>query len=155
MTYSDISFNRESNIMKKLYFRNKRQKACKIITEESVIRLEFTIILLAISICFIAFNIPYFVLWCRNFLNSKYVSTSVENSSDANLQYWRGVLYIARTIFYMNYCINFFLYSITGAYFRREVRMLFSYANSSNRREQVAIYKCHRHTHSHTPLTWL
>jgi hypothetical protein len=90
--------------------------------------------------------IPYFVLWCRNFLNSKYVSTSVENSSDANLQYWRGVLYIARTIFYMNYCINFFLYSITGAYFRREVRMLFSYANSSNRREQVAIYKCHRHT---------
>ena len=142
-------------IMKKLYFRNKRQKACKIITEESVIRLEFTIILLAISVCFIAFNIPYFVLWCRNFLNSKYVSTSVENSSDANLQYWRGVLYFARTIFYMNYCINFFLYSITGAYFRREVRMLFSYSNSSNRREQVAIYKCHRHTHSHTPLTWL
>jgi hypothetical protein len=66
-----------------------------------------------------AFNSLYFVLWCRNFLNSKYVSTSVENSSDANLQYWRGVLYIARTIFYMNYCINFFLYSITGAYFRR------------------------------------
>lgn len=33
--------------------------------------------------------------------------------------------FITRAVFYVNYCINFFLYSITGAYFRRELRMLF------------------------------
>ncbi|XP_076082812.1 cysteinyl leukotriene receptor 2-like [Mytilus galloprovincialis] len=142
-------------IMRKLFTRNKRQKACRVITEESVIRLEFTIILLAISICFIAFNTPYFVFWCRNFLTSKYVSRYVDNASDANLQYWRGLLYIARTIFYMNYCVNFFLYSITGAYFRREVRMLFTYSNTTETRQQPILGRYSRNSHSNTPLTLL
>ncbi|XP_052059309.1 neurotensin receptor type 1-like [Mytilus californianus] len=114
-------------IMKKL-LRQKRSKNCKrVMTEESTIRLEFTIILLALSICFIIFNIPYLVLWCRNFLTSKYVTTLNASASDVNLSYWQGLLYFVRTIFYINYCINFFLYLITGAYFRREVRVLFSY----------------------------
>ncbi|XP_076080037.1 cysteinyl leukotriene receptor 2-like [Mytilus galloprovincialis] len=114
-------------IIKKL-LRQKRSKNCKrVMTEESTIRLEFTIILLALSICFIIFNIPYLVLWCRNFLTSKYVTTLNASTSDVNLSYWQGLLYFVRTIFYINYCINFFLYLITGAYFRREVRVLFSY----------------------------
>lgn len=114
-------------IFQKLFKRRRSRKCKNIITEESIIRLEFTIILLALSICFISFNIPYFVMWCRNFLTSKYVSHSVSSSTDADLKYWQGVLYFVRTIFYVNYCINFFLYLITGAYFRREVRVLFTY----------------------------
>lgn len=115
-------------IMRRLIIRNKRKRECKIITEESIIRLEFTIILLAISFCFIGLNIPFFAVWLRHFLHSKYISkVDVMEVPFSNFEFWQGVLYITRTIFYLNYCINFFLYSITGAYFRREVKMLFTY----------------------------
>ena len=94
------------------------------VTEESVIRLEFTLILLAVSFCFVALNVPYFATWLKLFLTSQYISvTSFTRPTD--LDYFRGVAFITRAIFYINYCINFFLYSITGAYFRRELRMLF------------------------------
>ena len=122
-----------SLIMRKLMVRNHRQKICKVVTEESIIKLEFTIILLAISFCFIAFNVPYFTVWCRNFLNSKYLNHSVELTSSVTIEFWQGVLNITRTIFYMNYCINFFLYSITGAYFRRELAQLFVYRSRERR----------------------
>ncbi|XP_052762219.1 thyrotropin-releasing hormone receptor-like [Mya arenaria] len=94
-------------IIRKLVLRNKRHRKIRIVTEESIIRLEFTFILLAISICFVSLNLPYFAVWCK--------------------RYWKikQILYITRTIFYINYCINFFLYSVTGAYFRKELRHLF------------------------------
>lgn len=120
-------------IMRRLIIRNKRKRECKIITEESIIRLEFTIILLAISFCFIGLNIPFFAVWLRNFLHSKFISKMdvmehlEGHKAFSNFEFWQGVLYITRTIFYLNYCINFFLYSITGAYFRGEVKMLFTY----------------------------
>jgi len=34
----------------------------------------------------------------------------------------RGWVYITRTIFFGNYCVNFFIYSLSGAYFRRYLR---------------------------------
>jgi hypothetical protein len=141
-------------IIRKLYIRNKRQNECKVITEESLIRLEFTLILLTILFFFIAFNIPYFAVWFRNFLHSKYLHNSPSPPMDSHeFEYWKGVLNITRTIFYMNYCINFFLYSITGAYFRREVRMLFNKGLKQER--QYA--RCSRmNSNSHTtPQSWL
>ena len=39
---------------------------------------------------------------------------------------FQGILYITRTIFYMNYSVNFFLYSISGRSFRRELTNLFT-----------------------------
>ena len=99
-------------IIRRLFLRNRRQKE-QLCTEEHHIRLEFTFILLAISFFFIAFNLPFFSVWFRNFLRG----------TD---KHWISVLNITRTIFYMNYCVNFFLYSITGAYFRRELRALFT-----------------------------
>ena len=96
----------------------------RVVTEESVIRLEFTIILLAISFCFVALNLPFFATWLKLFLTSQYISVS-SFTNESHLDYFRGVAFITRAIFYINYCINFFLYSITGAYFRRELRMLF------------------------------
>ncbi|XP_060064991.1 probable G-protein coupled receptor 139 [Ylistrum balloti] len=140
-------------IIRKLFIRNKRQKECKVVTEESVIKLEFTVILLAISFCFVVFNVPFFAVWCRNFLHSKYVYKSVEQDMSDDIEYWQGILYITRTIFYMNYCINFFLYSITGAYFRREVRMLFVYRPSELR---GSYSRCSRiNSNSHTPQSWV
>ncbi|XP_062577783.1 P2Y purinoceptor 1-like [Saccostrea cucullata] len=115
--------------IRKILSRNKKRKSHNnIVTEESVIRLEFTIILLVVSFCFIAFNVPFFVVWLRTFLHSKHLSNTEDLAAyaDPDVDYWQGILYITRTIFNMNYCINFFLYIIAGAYFRREVRMLFS-----------------------------
>ena len=96
----------------------------RVVTEESVIRLEFTLILLAVSFCFVALNVPYFATWLKLFLTSQYISLS-SFTRPTDLDYFRGVAFITRAVFYINYCINFFLYSITGAYFRRELRMLF------------------------------
>lgn len=108
-------------IVRQLAKRNRR------ITEECHIRLEFTFILLAISFFFISFNLPYFILWVRNFIYSRFVykNKGYLDSDQSSAGYWIGVLSITRTIFYMNYCINFFLYSITGAYFRKELKGLF------------------------------
>ncbi|XP_052791873.1 type-1 angiotensin II receptor-like [Mya arenaria] len=118
----------------------KRQRSLRynFINTECHIRLEFTLILLAISFFFIAFNLPYFVIWVKQYIetymNSK--SSDMELEDIQSFQYWRGVLLITRTIFYMNYCINFFLYSVTGAYFRRELRMLFFGSHDRSRYEE-------------------
>lgn len=115
-------------IIRNLLKQRKNEICRQIVTEVSVIRLEFTVIHLALSICFILLNIPYFILWFRNFLLSKYLFNSVDSSSVVNLKYWQGVLYFVRTIFYMNYCINILLYLTVGAYFRHEVRVLLTFA---------------------------
>ncbi|XP_046363013.2 neurotensin receptor type 1-like [Haliotis rufescens] len=138
-------------IVRKLVLRNKRQMACKIITEESIIRLEFTLILLAVSLCFIVFNVPYFSTWCKLFLTSKFVHLA-KFDDFRDFEHFQGTLWITRSIFYINYCINFFLYSITGAYFRRELKMLFFY-----RSQKYKTYtRCSRlNSNSHTPQSWV
>jgi hypothetical protein len=57
-------------IIRKLIMRNKYHRRSRIISEESIIRLEFTIILIAVSFCFVAFNTPYAVVWLTHFINS-------------------------------------------------------------------------------------
>ena len=121
------------------------------VTEESVIRLEFTLILLAVSFCFVALNVPYFATWLKLFLTSSYVSlTSFSNES--SLDYFRGVAYITRAIFYINYCINFFLYSITGAYFRRALRMLFALRQQKYKYGAPYSARCSALTSLHSPV---
>lgn len=102
--------------------RDKRsQMSILMRSENSGIRLEFTVTLFAVSFFFVAFNAPYFIVWFRNFLNSKYLSKEL---IDNDIEYWRDVLDNFRTIFYMNYSINFFLYSISGRSFRNQLRQL-------------------------------
>ncbi len=105
---------------------------------ESRMRLEFTVILLTISFCFICLNIPYFAVWCKRFqtidgLRSGRPSdgaagnvsslqdmlTSQQDSSN------RDKFLVARTIFYLNYAVNFFLYCVTGKQYRKHVMQLF------------------------------
>lgn len=96
-------------------------------TVEHQIRLEFTLLLLAVSLIFIAFSLPFFIAWFRHFLHSKFLHANVGYSdvSNQSVEYWTGILTITRTIFYMIYCINFLLYIIMGARFRKELRGLF------------------------------
>ena len=125
-------------IMRKMCMRNSKFQAIRLKTakcdrrtissiscEESVVRLEFTLILFTISFCFVTFNAPYFIVWLRNFLHNKHVSRATKLLNH-DMEYWQGILYITRTIFYMNYSVNFFLYSISGRSFRRELTNLFT-----------------------------
>ncbi|XP_055872356.1 probable G-protein coupled receptor 139 [Biomphalaria glabrata] len=120
-------------IIRQLVVHNRQQRLLRVVTEESVIKLEFTSILLLVSFCFVALNLPYFVTWFKLFLTSGFLSLSSFHES-RDLDYFRGVSFFTRAIFYINYCINFFLYSITGAYFRRELKCL---VFMKNRRHQV------------------
>ncbi|GFR93816.1 C-C chemokine receptor type 1 [Elysia marginata] len=120
-----------SLIIRRLQRRKVRNLARCIVTEESIIRMEFTVILLVVSFVFIALNLPYFILWSKRFLQTFYGTTL----SDAG-PYWfdqaEAELLFTRVIFYLNYCVNFFLYSVTGAYFRKELKMLFWYRRHSS-----------------------
>ncbi|XP_050395134.1 thyrotropin-releasing hormone receptor-like [Patella vulgata] len=133
-------------IMRKLFLRNKKHRSIKIITEESIIKLEFTIILLVISFVFIALNLPFFCVWCKQFLLSISASMNKHAHDFDNMQ---GLLLITRVIFYLNYCINFFLYSITGAYFRKELKILFFYKSPD-----VKDYRRCSH-YTTTPNSWV
>ncbi|XP_060555114.1 G-protein coupled estrogen receptor 1-like [Ruditapes philippinarum] len=123
-------------IMRTLYLRNYRHR--ELFAETTKIRLEFTFILLAISFFFIAFNLPYSAVWFRNFMSSKFKRFDTYNFNYKDIDYWNGVLLVTRTVFYMNYCVNFFLYSITGAYFRNELALMLRFKQRKNR-----IYKSH------------
>jgi len=118
-------------IIRRLVLRNKRHRKIRVVTAESIIRLEFTFILLAVSICFVSLYLPYFVVWCKRYWTIKQMfnlhSISPEKllSHDNTIESLDESLHITRSVFYINYCINFFLYSVTGAYFRKELRHLF------------------------------
>ena len=104
-------------IVRKLLIRKKNQRQNHVIPQENIIRIEMTFILLAVSTGFIAVTLPYFVIWC----------IMASDTGHAQIEYLRGMRYITKTIFYLNYCMNFFLYSLTGAYFRRELKHMFSH----------------------------
>ena len=110
-------------IMRRLRLTRQRHLRAKFASEESTIRLEFTAILMVVSTTFILLNLPYFVMWCYNF--EQRLSTTLLLSNPTQGERTRGWLYITKTIFYGNYCVNFFIYSLTGGYFRKQLRALF------------------------------
>ena len=92
--------------------------------DSSILRLELILIMFAISFCYIVFHIPYYIVWCRI-----KIGTNSKESFDRDefWNYWNGMLYLCRTIYYLNYCSNFILYCISGKTFRIEMmNMLFS-----------------------------
>ncbi len=86
-------------------------------------RFEFTILLLVVSTCFIALNVPYFATWCHRLKHQ--IHNMLNTGNPTRTEHLRGTLYITKTIFSLNYCINIFLYSLTGANFRRQLKTLF------------------------------
>ena len=95
------------------------RKESRLAFRQNQIRLEFTFIQLGLSACFICFNLPYFVVWCHKY-------TSVTNTDKLN-----GLHLITKTFFYLNYSCKFFLYCITGAYYRREIKSIVFFYQSS------------------------
>ena len=85
-------------------------------TRETKIRWEFTIILLSISTCFIATNLPYFVVWLLVF------RTAQQANDSHNIEHLMAQKRITQTIFYTNYCINFFIYCLTGRNYRSVIK---------------------------------
>ncbi|XP_071143983.1 probable G-protein coupled receptor 139 [Mytilus edulis] len=121
-------------IIRKLIRRNKHHRRNRIISEESIIRLEFTLILIAVSVCFVVFNTPYAVLWLTHFINSGARHMDI----GAVLSKSQNILYFTKTVYFMNYSVHFFLYSITGAYFRKELLMLFKCKSKNSK----SYYRC-------------
>ncbi|WAR16390.1 P2RY1-like protein [Mya arenaria] len=122
-------------IVRTLYLRNRHTN--DLFAENTKIRLEFTIILFAISFFYITFHMPYFVLWCKlQVLNGPHLPSVPRDKHFWD--YWISLLNIARTVFYLNYCSNFFLYCITGTYFRNELRRLFCVRKQTHR-----VFKSH------------
>ena len=111
-------------IFRKLRTRKQEKNNSQMVFRENRIRLEFTVILLAISWCFIALTLPYFVTWCQQFRQSLRPASI---QSPMEMERMRGQNYITRTISYIKYCINFFLYCMTGAYYRREIRSILKF----------------------------
>jgi len=49
----------------------------------------------------------------------------------------RGWVYITRTIFFGNYCVNFFIYSLSGACFRRHLKRCMSCGQTADGQEDT------------------
>ena len=108
-------------IVRKLLETRRRHRKAKFLADESVVKLEFTFVLLVISTCFIALNLPYFIVWCQR-LHHQLMTSLTPGKLDSETDRIRGRLFITRTIFCINYCTNFFLYALTGRHFRMQLR---------------------------------
>ena len=132
LPFTVISFF-NTMILRKLVCRKSDMVETLAISRESRMRLEFTFILLSISTCFVCLNLPYFIVWCRRFhsmdslQSSRSEGSDIDNISIKSVQTEpdRNSLYFTRTIFYLNYAINFFLYCLTGKQYRKYMIQLF------------------------------
>lgn len=114
-----------TSILRALINRDRNIRKLNLMVAEKKVRLEFTVNLLAVSASFLGLNVPYFVFWCQQFVQSLYAD------DDISVVLWnRDKLLFAKVVFYFNYAINFFLYSLTGAYYRSSLGRLFSCAKS-------------------------
>ena len=98
------------------------------------LRREFTLILLSVSLCFLCFNIPYYIVWMvdsdiyrqhttQQEINDFFISPGNSTIGSGGLN-GNGRLFFTRTVFSVNYCTNFLLYCITGSCYRASVRQL-------------------------------
>ncbi len=119
-------------ILRRLVCRRKSEMEIRSTSKESRMRYEFTIILLSISTCFVCLNIPYFIVWCYQRLSIVSKPDPSHNNYTSSLGHMvisaqntnplRDELLITRTIFYINYCCNFFLYCLTGKQYRKYMK---------------------------------
>ncbi|XP_014769673.1 growth hormone secretagogue receptor type 1 [Octopus bimaculoides] len=122
-------------IIRALVRLKRRQKTNQVKAKEAVGRTDFTLLLLMISFCFIAFKLPFFVTWCQQFFFTiKLERSDLDEINDHNrLLVMKEALNISRIIFYMSYVTNFFLYSFVGSSFRLELKRLLSCRHKKGR----------------------
>ena len=99
-------------ILKQLLTKYFQSQSTREMFRKSKMRIELTVMVLAVSMCFICLNIPYFIAWTIQNLQTFNPDSmyTVQRNSD--------VLRVTRTIFSINYSINFFVYCLTGSYYR-------------------------------------
>ena len=78
---------------------------------------ELTVTQLVVSSCFVFLNLPFFVTWCQLI-----AARRATPGAFGRITSLRNQLAITKTVFYVNYCINFFLYCLTGSYYRGVLR---------------------------------
>ncbi len=134
-------------ITRNLLNTRRRHKKSKFLTEENFVKLEFTFVLLIISTGFVALNLPYFVIWSKR--NLKILHTMLTPGLGLHTMPDRlhGLLYITKTIFHLNYSSNFFVYSLTGAHFREQLKGIL--CNQRNNRPMSVLHMS-RAVMSHT-----
>jgi hypothetical protein len=116
-------------MLRKLINRHILSGRIRAVFKESKMRIEFTVTVIAVSTCFVCLNIPYFVIWVQQFLQT--VDPDDPDVLRQNSEYHRitqsnsEYISITRTIFTLNYSINFFVYCLTGTYYRGVIRNLF------------------------------
>ena len=117
-------------IIHRLVRRDATLKKLKVMFKDCRIRWEFTITLLVVSTCFICLNLPYFVVWIHQFVGT--LNPADDPIKDVvDKQSRKNTLYVTRTVYYLNYCVNFFLYCVTGRYYRGELKSLLLCQDSS------------------------
>ena len=107
-------------IIRQLLITRKKNKQSKLLSEENFLKLEFTFVILAMSTSFVALSLPFFITWCHHRISSLGTITDIHSSNEKA----RGVFFITKAIYYFIYSSNFFLYSLTGAHFRKQLKAL-------------------------------
>ena len=116
-------------IIRKLIMRFSENSKLQMSFRENKIRWEFTIMLLSVSSCFICLNMPHFIVWVQHFKNSLEVRDPLYSQKLSNQ------LYITRTIFNINYCVNFLVYCLTGSYYRNVIKDWMDCGRKSKRKQ--------------------
>lgn len=102
-------------------------------SRENRLRVEFTVILLAISTSLICLNLPYFIVWLQQFiLSADQQFTGKLQDPEWKAEMKSDLFYLTKTIFFINYSINFFLYALTGKQYRLHLKAMFTCKKSVN-----------------------
>ena len=120
---------RKNIILSYLFYRklitHELQKRKLLRCYDARLRIEFTMMLVGISTGFVCLNLPYCVIWLYNLIKN-HTSNDIDlhkyHQNFTELLPINNLLYIAKTIFYVNYCANFFLYCVTGSYYRTQIK---------------------------------
>ncbi|CAH1776285.1 unnamed protein product [Owenia fusiformis] len=84
---------------------------------------KLTIMLITVSTSFAILAVPYTIAWAiyfNDFLNAK----AMNLKCNVVVLHSNAIKGITDIIFNLNYCINFWLYAISGTSFRRQLRLL-------------------------------
>ena len=103
-----------------LYRTRRRHRRATFASGNSAMAFDLNVVLISVSTSFILLNLPYFVVWSLRV--RQHLNTVPRPDAFASRERMRGWLYATKTVFYMNYCCNVFLYSLTGAQFRQQMR---------------------------------
>lgn len=71
---------------------------------------QYGVILVVISLCYLILNLPYTINW---------LLLATDRKCSQKSAFLTQIFYITKTVFYLNYCANFFLYNLTLSTFRR------------------------------------